>query len=75
MKWLVRDARADDSLFFHCEAAVHISDRSAYDFQSLVMANSSVILTVMRLTERMKVGGEDHQEYLPLTVCRSHCPS
>ena len=73
MKWLVEDARADDSLVFFCELAIYIPDWSAYLFQTLVMVHRNAILTVMRQTDGMKVGGEDPKECLSLTVCRSHC--
>jgi hypothetical protein len=32
MKWLVKDAKAHDSLFFHCECAIYIPNQSAYVF-------------------------------------------
>lgn len=63
MKWLVKDAKAHDSLFFHCESAIYISEWFAYVFQTPVMADRSVIPTAMRLTDMMKVGGEDHREW------------
>lgn len=73
MNWLVKDAKAGDSLFFFCERTSYIPDWSAYIFQTLVMVRRSAILTAMRPTDGMKVGGGDRKKCLSLTVRRSHC--
>lgn len=59
MKWLIKDAKANDSLFFHCELLVSPVDRSTHVFQTLATVGRSVTSTAMNLTDMMKVNGGD----------------
>lgn len=74
MKWLVKDAKAHDSLFFHCERAIYIRNHSLPMplFQTLVTVGRSAIRTGTKLTDTTKVRNGGRKEYPPLTTCQSY---